>query len=45
MAVKWSREASCYIWTCIWGCSGFDHESAEEAESAFRWHECLSRGK
>jgi hypothetical protein len=40
MAVKWSREANCYTWSCLWGCSAYDFESAEEAEDDFLWHDC-----
>ena len=43
MAVKWSHEASCYIWECIWGCSAFDFESEGEAEQDFLYHECMKR--
>lgn len=42
--VKFSREMGCYTWSCIFGCWGFDCESADEAESAFLFHDC-SQGR
>ena len=39
--VTWSREMSCYVWTCIYGCaSGWDFESRYEAEQDFLTHKC-----
>lgn len=40
MNVQWSHEMSCYVWSCIYGCSGFDFEGQREAEDDFLLHKC-----
>lgn len=40
MTVSWSRQAGCYVWVCIYGCSDFDYESEAEAEAAGLLHVC-----
>lgn len=38
--VEFSRDAGCWVWTCVWGCWGMDYEGTAEAEAAFKAHEC-----
>ena len=42
MSVQWSREAGCYVYTCLWGCREIDFESEREALDAFLAHRCSS---
>lgn len=42
MSVQWSKEAGCYVYTCIFGCLGYDYEGEAEAIEAFLSHRCLS---
>lgn len=38
--VEFSRAMGCYVWECEWGHSGYDCESAWEAEQQLAGHVC-----
>lgn len=41
--IEWSHDAACYVWSCEWGCSGFDCESRDEAVQAYLSHVCVGQ--
>lgn len=40
MSAKYSLIEETYVWDCIFGCHGTDHESIWEAEQAELGHNC-----
>jgi len=41
MNVSFSFLMRCFVWDCMYGCSGFDYESEAEATEAFLTHDCV----
>jgi hypothetical protein len=38
--IEFSNVTSSWTWTCIWGCSDWDHEGEQEAREALLRHVC-----
>lgn len=39
--VRFSKEAGCWVFDCIFGCSGIDYEGEAEANEALFLHDCI----
>lgn len=40
MNVRFDRAMSCWTWSCIYGCWGWDYEGEQEAIEGFLSHDC-----
>ena len=40
--IQWSPNVGGFLWTCIWGCYGYDHDTEDQAREAFDSHVCVA---
>lgn len=40
--IHWSPNVNTFVWSCVWGCYGYDFDTEHQAREAFDSHVCVA---